>query len=96
MPSAMGAARRDTTTHDVVMRGGRIIDPESGLDAIGNLALDGGIIAAISGDRMAGTGELDARMDELLVRCGGRAMKHTGDGRLFPFHRLATTSSGSR
>ena len=33
--------------HDIVVRGGRIIDPETGLDAIGDVAITGGRIDAV-------------------------------------------------
>ncbi len=35
------------TTYDVVLRGGRVIDPETGLDAIADVAITGGRIAEI-------------------------------------------------
>jgi adenine deaminase len=34
--------------HDIVITGGRVIDPETGLDAIRNVAIDGDKIVAIS------------------------------------------------
>ena len=35
-------------TYDVVLRGGRVMDPESGLDAVRDVGIRGGTIAAIS------------------------------------------------
>ena len=35
-------------TYDIVIAGGRVIDPESGFDGVRNLGLRGGIIADIS------------------------------------------------
>jgi dihydroorotase-like cyclic amidohydrolase len=36
-----------TASHDVVLRGGRVIDPETGLDAVTDVAVSGGRIAFI-------------------------------------------------
>ncbi len=38
----------DSVTHDLVLRGGRVIDPETGLDAVRDVAIDGGRIVAIT------------------------------------------------
>lgn len=35
-------------THDLVLRGGRVLDPETGLDALGDVAVSGGTITAVS------------------------------------------------
>jgi hypothetical protein len=48
------------TTYDIVLRGGRVLDPESGLDAIRNVAISGRSIAAISADALHGKTEIDA------------------------------------
>ncbi len=40
--------------YDVVLQGGRVIDPESGLDAVRDVALRGGQIAAVSEASLAG------------------------------------------
>lgn len=47
-------------TYDVVIRGGRVIDPETGLDAIRNVAIQGSRIAAISSEDMQGKQVFDA------------------------------------
>jgi N-acyl-D-aspartate/D-glutamate deacylase len=44
---------------DVVLRGGRVIDPESGLDAIRDVAITGGRVAAVGTDLAAGHAEFD-------------------------------------
>lgn len=41
------------TEHDIVVRGGRIIDPETGLDAVGDVAISGGRIDAVVVDGSA-------------------------------------------
>ena len=43
-------------TYDLVLRGGRVVDPESGLDAVRNVAIERGRIAAVTTDVLdAGT-----------------------------------------
>lgn len=44
--------------HDLVLRGGRVIDPETGLDAICDVAIDGATIAAV-GEDLAGHTTID-------------------------------------
>lgn len=39
-------------THDLVLRGGRVIDPETGLDGVRDVAIEGRRIAAVSEDRL--------------------------------------------
>jgi adenine deaminase len=57
--SNYGAAASET--HDVVISKGRVIDPESGLDAIRNLGIKGGKIRAISADSLPSKQTIDAR-----------------------------------
>jgi N-acyl-D-aspartate/D-glutamate deacylase len=47
-------------TYDVVLRGGRVMDPESGLDAVRNVGIRGKKIAAISTNQLRGKVEIDA------------------------------------
>lgn len=49
----------EPASFDLVLQGGRVIDPESGLDAVRNVGLLGGEIAAISEAELAGTRVLD-------------------------------------
>ena len=46
--------------YGVVLRGGRVIDPESGLDATRNVAIRGKKIAAISTSALKGKIDIDA------------------------------------
>lgn len=46
--AALGALALAGQTYDVVLRNGRVMDPESGLDAVRNVGIRGGKIAAIS------------------------------------------------
>ncbi|WP_050602996.1 amidohydrolase family protein [Ruegeria sp. 6PALISEP08] len=54
--------------YDIVITNGRIIDPETGLDAIRNLGINGGEIYAISEFAMDGSVEIDA--NDLVVALG--------------------------
>lgn len=48
-----------TTNYDIVLNNGRVIDPETGLDAIKSLAIQDGKIVAISDETLTGTRTLD-------------------------------------
>src|ERR1700691_6106501 len=48
-------------TYDVVLSGGRVMDPESGLDAVRNVGINGGRIAAISDRPLQAKQSIDAR-----------------------------------
>jgi dihydroorotase len=48
-----------TQTFDVVLAGGRVMDPESGLDAVRHLGVRDGVIAAISESPLAGATVVD-------------------------------------
>ena len=46
--------------YDLVLRGGRVMDPESSLDAVMDVGIDGGLIAAVSEGPLDGTEVVDA------------------------------------
>ena len=46
-------------TYDVVLRGGRVMDPESGMNAVANVGIIGGSIAAISQEPLEGAEVID-------------------------------------
>ena len=46
--------------YDLVITGGRVIDPESGLDAVRNVGVAGGTIEAITAEALRGRATLDA------------------------------------
>lgn len=48
-------------TFDLVIRGGRVIDPETGLDAVRDVGITAGRIAAVSAEPLAGTAVIEAR-----------------------------------
>ncbi|MDH3374295.1 MAG: amidohydrolase family protein, partial [Gammaproteobacteria bacterium] len=50
----------DDSRYDVVIAGGRVIDPESGLDAIRNVGINGGSITAVSKALLPGVTTIDA------------------------------------
>lgn len=48
-------------TYEVVIRGGRVLDPETGMDAMMNVGINGGRIARVSAEALTGARTLDAR-----------------------------------
>ena len=46
--------------YDLVLRGGRVMDPETNLDAVRNVAIEGGKIVRISSDPLPGRKTIDA------------------------------------
>jgi N-acyl-D-glutamate deacylase len=49
-----------TQTYDIVIEGGRVIDPETGLDAVRNVGINGGTIALIAERPLQGETIIDA------------------------------------
>jgi N-acyl-D-aspartate/D-glutamate deacylase len=47
-------------SYDIVIRGGRVIDPETGFDGIANVGVQGDRIAAVSSESLAGDRFIDA------------------------------------
>ncbi|HXU18876.1 MAG TPA: amidohydrolase family protein [Terriglobales bacterium] len=47
-------------TYDVVIRGGRVLDPETGLDAVRDVGINGSKVVAISPDSLTGSRTIDA------------------------------------
>ena len=45
---------------DLVIAGGRVIDPDSGFDGVANVGIDGAVIRSISGDRLRADETIDA------------------------------------
>src|SRR5258708_28209365 len=62
---------------DVVIAGGRVMDPESGLDGVRNVGITGGRIAAISATPLQGRTTIEA--GSLVVSPG--VIKRRADGR---------------
>jgi N-acyl-D-aspartate/D-glutamate deacylase len=54
-------SKADTTSYDLVIANGRVMDPESGLDATRNVGITAGRIAAISEGSLTGTRVIDAK-----------------------------------
>jgi dihydroorotase len=60
-PSLDGSgAPPDNRVHDVVVAGGRVIDPETGFDAVAHVGIDGDTVTRISLDPLVGSTTLDA------------------------------------
>jgi N-acyl-D-aspartate/D-glutamate deacylase len=58
--AALLAAQPAPPPYDIVLRGGRVLDPASGLDAVRNLGITGRKIAALSSEPLRGRTEIDA------------------------------------
>ncbi len=58
--SACSSSTQPPASYDLVVANGRVIDPESGLDAVRHLGISGGRIEAVSETPLAGTRVLDA------------------------------------
>ena len=54
-------AAPEDATYDIVIANGRVMDPESGLDAVRNVGISGGKIRAISGGALKGKETIDAK-----------------------------------
>lgn len=61
-PAIDGAAAEPAASHtyDVVITGGRVMDPESGYDAMASIGIDGERVTAISTDALTGRRTIDA------------------------------------
>lgn len=57
---ALALSSCSTVTYDLVIRGGRVMDPETGLDAVRNVGIQGNQIAVITEDEISGTQTLNA------------------------------------
>jgi cytosine/adenosine deaminase-related metal-dependent hydrolase len=61
LPGSKTLADPGTHTFDVVLRGGRVMDPETGFDGVANVGVDGGTITAIGDTVLRGTKVIDAK-----------------------------------
>jgi N-acyl-D-aspartate/D-glutamate deacylase len=59
--SARSGASNPTESYDLVISNGRVMDPESGLDAVRNVGIRGGKIATISTSPLAGKQTIEAK-----------------------------------
>lgn len=57
---ALPGARADNPAYDLVIQGGRVIDPETKLDAIRSLGIKAGTIVTVSAQPLSGTRVIDA------------------------------------
>jgi dihydroorotase len=58
--ASLAVAPLAAQTFDLVIANGRVLDPESGLDAVRNIGISNGRIAAVTADRIAGGTTIDA------------------------------------
>src|SRR5574338_1100009 len=56
-----GVVHAQTTTYDLVIANGRVMDPASGLDAVRHVGIAGGRVAAVSSTPLQGKRVIDAR-----------------------------------
>src|SRR5215472_14674638 len=56
-----GSTRAQEVSYDFVIANGRVMDPESGLDAVRNVGIGGGKIRAISSGALKGKQMIDAK-----------------------------------
>jgi dihydroorotase-like cyclic amidohydrolase len=75
--------------YDVVITGGRVIDPETGLDAVRNVGIQGEKIAAISQEPIQGEETIDASGH---VVCPGFIDMHHTAG--YPFGQKLGCATG--
>ncbi|WP_326523090.1 amidohydrolase family protein [Sphingomonas sp.] len=59
--ATLGQAPAAAPAYDLVIEGGRVIDPESGLDAVRSIGIRDGRVVAISDATLAGKARIDAR-----------------------------------
>ena len=59
-PALMEPVASAREAHDLVIAGGRVIDPESGLDAVRHVGIQDGTVVAISEDPLEGSATVDA------------------------------------
>lgn len=59
--SSVSSAHAQSASFDIVIRGGRVIDPESHLDAVRDVGIRAGKVAAISARTLQGRTVIDAR-----------------------------------
>ena len=61
-PAIPGAEPEPPPGHryDIVIAGGRVIDPASGFDAVADVGIDGTTVRSISGEQLRGTDRIDA------------------------------------
>jgi hypothetical protein len=82
---------------DLVLTGGRVIDPETGLDAVRNVGVRGNTIAQISTERVEGSRTIDA--NGLVVAPGFIDLHYhaqAADGYRLPFTSASSITHGYR
>ena len=57
-------------TYDVILRGGRVLDPGTGRDEVTDIAFDGGKVAAVGEAAKAGRGRSERKVEGCIVTAG--------------------------
>jgi hypothetical protein len=57
----IGALTAHAQDYDIVLKGGRVMDPETSLDAVMNVGIKGGKIAAVTTDELSGKETIDVK-----------------------------------
>ncbi len=70
LPILALAAAAAAQEYDVLLKGGRVIDPKNGLDQPMDVAVRGGVIAAVARDIDAARARETLRVDGLIVTPG--------------------------
>lgn len=60
LPGAERPHREDGHVFERVIRGGRVIDPETGFDAVADIGIDGGVVTEIAYEQLEGADLIDA------------------------------------
>src|SRR6516225_10011513 len=79
--SLAGAFAQPSTVYDLVIFGGRVLDPASGLDTVRNVGITAGRIADISTSSLHGRTTVDARGLAVARRRHDVARTRAGNGR---------------
>src|SRR2546423_2441539 len=90
---ASAASLHAQQTYEVVIQGGRVMDPESGLDAVRNVGISGGVISAVTSEPPPGKTTIDAA--SLVVAPGVIDLHEHAQvpaSYKFPAHHGVTTS----
>jgi len=67
LASLFFAAAAFAQSYDTVLQGGRVMDPETGLDAVRNVGISQGRIARISAEALTGKRVLDAKASSTCI-----------------------------
>jgi len=61
LPAGGPASANDLNRYDLVITGGRVMDPETGMDRVANIGISNGVIRVISDDDLKARRSIDAK-----------------------------------